>query len=316
MIILPKTMRRKLVEEDVKCHKCGYTLGDALVTAVGVRRKWTDHGQVIFVTVVCPYCMEDRHHEFTDMTLKEFAKAVMVDSAERTTNLTEADLMKKETTDDDHTEDPEELESPLGPVPGTVVTGGDIEKVLQNIKTDRQHLPIEVPTGFSELDHITGGLRRGQLIVIAGHEDVGLTDFAVNIVQNACFGKSIPIAFFSMVLTRDHLIEKIMCSCARVDLRKVWECKLNDEEFSRIQKAGRLCMNAPLYLDDTPRLTCGEIHMGIDCMNAEHGERVRCIIIDCLQKMEPEYPQGIRRQRIARVSQDLKFLAARCRFRL
>jgi replicative DNA helicase len=165
-----------------------------------------------------------------------------------------------------------------------------------------------VSTGFNELDRMTAGLQKGDLIVIAGRPSMGKTTFALNIAENAAFGpKKASVGIFSMEMSREQLAFRMISSLGRVDQSLLRIGNFGDEEWSRINTAIAMMQNAPIHIDDTGALTPTEVRARARRLKREHG--LDLIVLDYLQLMQVPGTKENRATEISEISRSLKALA-------
>jgi replicative DNA helicase len=165
-----------------------------------------------------------------------------------------------------------------------------------------------VSTGFTELDRMTAGLQRGDLIVIAGRPSMGKTTFALNIAENAAFGpQKAVVGIFSMEMSREQLAFRMISSLGRVDQSQLRIGNFGDEEWSRINTAIAMMQNAPIHIDDTGALTPTEVRARARRLKREHG--LDLIVLDYLQLMQVPGMKENRATEISEISRSLKALA-------
>jgi replicative DNA helicase len=165
-----------------------------------------------------------------------------------------------------------------------------------------------VSTGFTELDRMTAGLQKGDLIVIAGRPSMGKTTFALNIAENAAFGpKKASVGIFSMEMSREQLAFRMISSLGRVDQSLLRIGNFGDEEWSRINTAIAMMQNAPIHIDDTGALTPTEVRARARRLKREHG--LDLIVLDYLQLMQVPGTKENRATEISEISRSLKALA-------
>ena len=178
----------------------------------------------------------------------------------------------------------------------------EIEKLY-----DRKEHITGVPTGFPDLDKILAGLHRGDLIILAARPSVGKTALALNMAVNAA-KEGYPTAVFSLEMSSEQLVQRVLCAEARIDSQRLRTGYLNDADWPLIMQAmGRLGA-APLWVDDTPAISILEIRAKARRLfrNKESG----LIIVDYLQLMQPQNRRSENRQvEIAEISRGLKILA-------
>jgi replicative DNA helicase len=164
-----------------------------------------------------------------------------------------------------------------------------------------------VPTGFTKLDEFTSGLQRGDLIVIAGRPSMGKTSFAMNIAENASIGHKIPVGVFSMEMSSEQLSMRMLSSIGRINQSKLRNGKLSGEDWSRVNSAGTMLSDAPIWVDDVGSLTPIELRARARRLKREHN--LGLIIVDYLQLMSVSGTKENRATEISEISRSLKSLA-------
>lgn len=163
-----------------------------------------------------------------------------------------------------------------------------------------------VPSGFIELDALTGGFQPSDLIIIAGRPSQGKTAFALSIARNAAVIHNVPIGIFSLEMSIQQLVMRLICAEARVDAQKLRTGRLPEEEWQKLSlNVGRL-YKAKIFIDDTPALNILEIRAKARRLKAEHN--IGMIMIDYLQLIQGPKSQS-REQEISAISRSLKALA-------
>jgi len=162
-------------------------------------------------------------------------------------------------------------------------------------------------TGFSELDRLTSGLQRSDFVIIAGRPSTGKTAFALNIAAHAAVEMRRPALIFSLEMSKEQLVQRLICAEARVDSRKVRSGFLQEPEWRRIIAAAGRLHEAPLYIDDTANLSVLEARAKARRIQAEH--RLELVVIDYLQLMQGRWRAENRQQEISEISRSLKALA-------
>lgn len=172
---------------------------------------------------------------------------------------------------------------------------------------ERQEHISGVPTGFEDLDKLLAGMHRGDLIILAARPSVGKTALALNIAVNAAKAGS-PVAMFSLEMSADQLIQRVLCSEARINSQDVRTGRIKDADWSSIHRAMGQLANLEFYVDDTPSISILEVR-------AKARRQLRdkpngLIIVDYLQLMQPQHRRSENRQtEIAEISRGLKILA-------
>jgi replicative DNA helicase len=163
-----------------------------------------------------------------------------------------------------------------------------------------------VPSGFYDLDELTAGFQRSELVIVAARPSMGKTAFCLNIASNASHAGH-GVAIFSLEMSKDALVHRLICSEARVDSQSLRRGRLREEDYPRISKAVGFLQAYPIWLDDTPALTVLELRSRARRLRADN--QVDLIIVDYLQLMRsPEYSDN-RVQEISDISRSLKGLA-------
>ncbi|MDI6716423.1 MAG: replicative DNA helicase [Actinomycetota bacterium] len=178
-------------------------------------------------------------------------------------------------------------------------------EMVENLYEKKEQV-TGIPTGFIDLDNILAGFHPGDLIIIAARPAMGKTALALNIATNIGL-KNIPVAIFSLEMSRQQLAQRMMCSEARIDSHKLRTGHLGDEDWSKLSRAvGRLA-EAPVFIDDTPSIGILEVRAKARRLFAKHSPGI--IIVDYLQLMQPHRRIENRQQEIAEISRGLKILA-------
>lgn len=166
-----------------------------------------------------------------------------------------------------------------------------------------------VPSGFRDLDNITAGFQKSDLIILAARPSMGKTSFALNLAENAAIDEKIPVGIFSLEMSKDQLIDRLLSSQAGVDSWKLRTGNLTDEDFPKIGYAMGVLSEAPIFIDDSAGGNIMEIRAKARRLQMEHG--LGLIIIDYLQLMEGRSKGGDanRVQEISEISRSLKGLA-------
>ncbi len=184
-----------------------------------------------------------------------------------------------------------------------------IRKTIENIDQlyQRKEHITGVPTGFVDFDRITSGLQKADLVVIAGRPSMGKSAFAVSMAEYACVEKNIPTAIFSLEMSKEQLVQRMLCSQARVDAQKVRTGFLSPAEWPMLTKAAGKLSNVPMFIDDTPAISVLELRAKARRLKAAHD--IGLIIVDYLQLMQASTQTESRQQEISEISRSLKALA-------
>ena len=177
---------------------------------------------------------------------------------------------------------------------------------LEELYNRKQHI-TGVPTGFAELDYKTAGLHGSELILIAARPAMGKTAFALNLATNAALRGNAPVAIFSLEMSKDQLVNRILCSEAMVDSNKVRTGKLGEDDWVKLAGAIGPLSEAEIYIDDTPGISVTEIRTKCRKLSIDKG--IGLVVIDYLQLVQGSKRAGSREQEIAEISRSLKILA-------
>jgi len=164
-----------------------------------------------------------------------------------------------------------------------------------------------VPTFFTELDRMTSGWQPSDLIIIAARPSMGKTALALNMAQNAAVRAKIPVAIFSLEMSKDQLVQRMLCSEAMVDQQRVRTGELLDSDWPKLTKAVGPLSEAPIFIDDTVGISLVELRSKARRLKMEHG--LGMIVIDYLQLMTVGKKTENRQQEVAQISRGLKAIA-------
>ena len=164
-----------------------------------------------------------------------------------------------------------------------------------------------ISSGFTDLDEMTNGFQKSDLIIVAARPSMGKTAFCLNTAANAALEGNIPVAIFSLEMSRDQLVERLLAAESFVDLQRLRSGKLRDDDYPKMSRAAGLLGTAPLWIDDSPALTLLEIRSKARRMKAEHD--IGLIIIDYLQLIRGSARHENRQEEISFISRSLKALA-------
>ena len=184
-----------------------------------------------------------------------------------------------------------------------------IKRVLDRIDSlyGKKEAFTGIPTGYPDLDQLTAGFQNSDLIIIAARPAVGKTAFALNIAQNVAIQHKIPVAIFSLEMSKDQLAQRMLCSEGEVDAQKLKTASLSDTGWKKLTRAlGRLS-EAPIYIDDAASITATEIRAKARRLKIEKG--LGLVIVDYLQLMKGKARVENRVQEISDIARSLKTLA-------
>lgn len=168
-----------------------------------------------------------------------------------------------------------------------------------------------LPTGFTALDNILAGLQKSDLIILASRPGLGKSAMATNIAANVAISQKVPVGLFSLEMSKDQVVDRLIASLANVDLWRLRTGRLSsteeDNDFSRIQQAMGILSEAPIYIDDAASANILQMRAMARRLQAEKG--LGLIIVDYLQMMEPRNPNDQIVRQITEISRSLKGLA-------
>jgi replicative DNA helicase len=163
-----------------------------------------------------------------------------------------------------------------------------------------------VPSGYTDLDDKTNGFQRSDLIIVAARPSMGKTAFCLNIAANAALEGKIPTTVFSLEMSRDQLVERLLAAESFVDLHRLRSGQLRDDDYPKMSRAAGLLGTAPIWIDDTPALTLLELRSKARRMKREHD--IGLFVIDYLQLLRGPRTES-RQEEISFISRSLKALA-------
>ena len=168
-----------------------------------------------------------------------------------------------------------------------------------------------IPSGYADLDEMTAGFQRADLVVIAGRPSMGKTSFALNIAENVAVGtrgKPGPgVAIFSLEMSKESLVQRLLCSMARVDIHKIRRGYASYDEYKRLQNAAAQLHQAPIYIDDSPSL--GILEMKAKARRLAAAGDLGIIFVDYMQMVRGPSRAENRQQEMSAISRSLKIMA-------
>lgn len=186
------------------------------------------------------------------------------------------------------------------------------DMIMDTIKTveklyERKELVTGVPTGFLDLDRMTAGFQPADLVVVAARPSMGKTAFVMNIAQYVALHANTAVGVFSLEMSKEQLVMRMLCSEARVDNAKVRAGYLGERDFPRLAMAAGRLAEAPIFIDDTPAQNVLELRAKARRLKRE--ANLGLVIIDYLQLMRGLTAQENRTQELSEISRGLKSLA-------
>jgi replicative DNA helicase len=172
---------------------------------------------------------------------------------------------------------------------------------------DRKGDVTGIPTGFLELDKMTAGFQRNDLIIVAARPSVGKTAFALNIAQNVATKTDENVAIFSLEMGADQLVMRMLCAEGNIDAQRLRTGSLTPEDWGKLTMAMGSLSNAGIYIDDTPGIRVSEIRAKCRRLKQESG--LGMVLIDYLQLIQGSGRSDNRQQEVSEISRTLKELA-------
>lgn len=168
-----------------------------------------------------------------------------------------------------------------------------------------------IPTGFVDLDNLLAGLQRSDLVILASRPSMGKTSLSLDIARHIAVEEKIPVGIFSLEMSKEQLVDRMLCSQANIDLWKMRTGKLSDnpenDEFTRINHAMGILSEAPIFIDDTPLCNVMEIRTKARRLQAEH--KMGFMVVDYLQLIEGKDATDNRVQQVSDITRALKGIA-------
>jgi len=178
---------------------------------------------------------------------------------------------------------------------------------IEELYNQKQHI-TGVPTGFADLDYRTAGLHGSDLVLVAARPAMGKSAFALNIATNVAVRAKVPVAIFSLEMSKEQMVNRILCSEAMVDSNKVRTGKLDENDWTKLAGALGPLSEAEIYIDDTPGISVMEIRA--KCRKLKLEKNIGMVVIDYLQLIQASNKRlGSREQEISEISRSLKILA-------
>jgi len=182
----------------------------------------------------------------------------------------------------------------------------DSIEVIESLYHKKSHI-TGVPTGFADFDIKTAGFQGGDLVIVAGRPSMGKSALAGSVVEHIAVEENLPVAIFSLEMSKQQLIQRFLCSQAKVDINKLRTGFLSPSEWPLLTNAAGRLSQAPIFLDDTPALNIFEIRAKARRLKAHHD--IKLIMIDYLQLIRSAHRSDSRQQEISEISRALKALA-------
>jgi replicative DNA helicase len=164
-----------------------------------------------------------------------------------------------------------------------------------------------ISSGYPDLDEVTAGFQNSEMIIIAARPSVGKTAFALNLIRNIAVDEKSTVLFCSLEQSRVEIVERLLCSHARVDAQKLRKGLMNAEDMERLISASGVMRNAKIFIDDSPGQ--GMLRIAANARRLKLRNDLKMVVIDYLQLIEPENRRDPRQEQVAQISRRLKGLA-------
>lgn len=164
-----------------------------------------------------------------------------------------------------------------------------------------------IPTSYEGLDRLLSGLQNTDLIILAARPSMGKTAFALNVASNIAIREQVPTAIFSLEMSKESLVQRLLCMESRVDGSRLRRGFLTDEDWPRLTSAASVLSEAPIFIDDTPSISAFELRAKCRRLAKTHG--LGLVVVDYLQLMRSKGRVESREREIADISMSLKALA-------
>lgn len=164
-----------------------------------------------------------------------------------------------------------------------------------------------IASGFTDFDNLLSGMQNANLLILAARPGQGKTALAINIAQHVAVNEKIPVGIFSLEMSQEELVDRLLVGQADIDAWRLKTGKLSESDFTKLSDAMGQLADAPLYIDDTPGISIAEMRTKARRLQLEHG--VGMLIVDYLQLVDPGRRYDNRVQEVSMVSQFLKNIA-------
>jgi replicative DNA helicase len=179
---------------------------------------------------------------------------------------------------------------------------------FQEIETRHQGIALPgIPCGFYDLDAMTSGFGRSDLIIVAGRPSMGKTAFCLNLAHNIAAGSKLPVAFFSLEMSKEQLVQRLLASEAGIETGYLRSGRISQTQWEPLSRAIGILSEMPVFIDDTPNMTVNQMRSQARRLQAEQGTELGLVVIDYLQLMEGAGDNRV--QELSRITRSLKGLA-------
>jgi replicative DNA helicase len=192
---------------------------------------------------------------------------------------------------------------------GLIHIADTLINTFQDIETRHQGVALPgIPCGFYDLDAMTSGFQRSDLIIVAGRPSMGKTAFCLNLAHNVATLYKLPVAIFSLEMSKEQLVQRLLASEAQIESGYLRTGRISQTQWEPLSRAIDMLTETPIFIDDTPNITVTEMRSQARRLQAEHGTKeLGLIVIDYLQLMEGGGDNRV--QELSRITRSLKGLA-------
>ncbi len=169
-----------------------------------------------------------------------------------------------------------------------------------------------IASGFADLDQMTSGFQPADLVIVAARPSMGKTALTLNIAQHVAITEGVGVAFFSLEMSKESLVQRMLTSEARLDAQAMRTGRLRDDDWPRLARAAGILAQAPIYIDDAPGMTVLDMRAKARRLKADPDSKLGLIIVDYLQLMTGPNAEN-RQQEVSQISRGLKALAKELR---
>lgn len=194
------------------------------------------------------------------------------------------------------------------PQSGLIHISDTLINAFQEIETRNQGIALPgIPCGFYDLDAMTSGFQRSDLIIIAGRPSMGKTAFCLNLAHNIAVGYKLPVALFSLEMSKEQLVQRLLASEAQIESGYLRTGRISQTQWDPLSRAIGMLSDMPIFIDDTPNITVTQMRSQARRLQAEQNTELGLIVIDYLQLMEGAGDNRV--QELSRITRSLKGLA-------
>ncbi|MBD2314920.1 replicative DNA helicase [Desertifilum sp. FACHB-1129] len=194
------------------------------------------------------------------------------------------------------------------PQQGLIPIADTLIQTFADIESHNQGTALPgIECGFYDLDAMTGGFQRSDLVIVAGRPSMGKTSFALNIANSIAEGQGLPVAIFSLEMSKEQLVQRLLSSEARIESNRLRSGRLSQLEWEPLSHALGTLSQLPIFIDDTANITVGQMRSQARRLQAEQGTMLGLILIDYLQLMEGGGDNRV--QELSKITRQLKGLA-------